>query len=471
MSNASPILNGENTGGVAGFSTDASVNMVAAIHDHISCAKPVQVDPFNAQDSKAGILSYSCEFDHMYASLTEGTTVQKDGAEVKHLKELLLLHLDLIQQQSEQLVTKDKQLSALRQENETLRQRLERMDRRVTLQKHREISEVFVPTSGGCISPRAVSPPFTTGCSSVFLGSSGTSIIECDTETITVPLETIDSSIHNINIGNNCENFPITDNQNIITPRSSWEIAKRRRRGDLENSGSASGSGIRRKRLASWTSSINSDVLSHDGRNSLTKETTGEHKRMQKKLRTKGSTTKKDAVLTTNTLYYTPIGESELPWGTEETKLNGHVEVPSWRLKVYTSCYTMEGTENLDDEVFNKRHQRLEIDERRRKRWDVQRIREQRQVEKLKQREMASTRRGSGGSNSRHSDGEEPLSSLWPQLDDAEYLEITESVPVAAFGLPITKFIASEFSLPWLTSARCKTPSHTSSRRRAESKR
>lgn len=120
MSNASPVLNGENTGGVADFSTDASVNMVAAIHDHISCAKPVQVDPFNAQDSKAGILAYSCEFDHMYASLTEGTTVQKDGAEVKHLKELLLLHLDLIQQQSEQLVTKDKQLSALRQENETV---------------------------------------------------------------------------------------------------------------------------------------------------------------------------------------------------------------------------------------------------------------------------------------------------------------------------------------------------------------
>jgi len=37
--------------------------------------------------------------------------------------------------------------------------------------------------------------------------------------------------------------------------------------------------------------------------------------------------TKKDAVLTTDTLYYTPIGESELPWGTEEPKLSGHVEV------------------------------------------------------------------------------------------------------------------------------------------------
>ena len=120
MSNTSPVLNGENRGGVAEYPTDASINMVAAIHDHISCAKPVQVDPFNSQDSKGGILAYSCELDHMYASLTDGTTVQKDSAEVKHLKELLLLHLDLIQQQSEQLVTKEKQLSALRQENETV---------------------------------------------------------------------------------------------------------------------------------------------------------------------------------------------------------------------------------------------------------------------------------------------------------------------------------------------------------------
>jgi male-specific lethal 1 len=35
---------------------------------------------------------------------------------------------------------------------------------------------------------------------------------------------------------------------------------------------------------------------------------------------------------------------------------------------VYASCYAMEGTENLDDEVYNKRHSRLENDERRRKR-------------------------------------------------------------------------------------------------------
>lgn len=79
----------------------------------------------------------------------------QDLTEVKHLKELLLLHLDLIQQQSEQLVTKDKLLAALKEENETLKLRLERMDRRVSLQKLRgEPSDNSGPE---CTSSR--SPP------------------------------------------------------------------------------------------------------------------------------------------------------------------------------------------------------------------------------------------------------------------------------------------------------------------------
>lgn len=35
--------------------------------------------------------------------------------------------------------------------------------------------------------------------------------------------------------------------------------------------------------------------------------------------------------------------------------------------------------------MFNKRHSKMEIDERRRKRWDIQRLREQKHNEKLKQ--------------------------------------------------------------------------------------
>lgn len=59
---------------------------------------------------------FPCDFDHMYASMAEHDSAA--AAEVRQLKELLLLHLDLIQQQSEQLVNKDKQLNNLRQEND-----------------------------------------------------------------------------------------------------------------------------------------------------------------------------------------------------------------------------------------------------------------------------------------------------------------------------------------------------------------
>ena len=58
--------------------------------------------------------------------------------------------------------------------------------------------------------------------------------------------------------------------------------------------------------------------------------------------------------------------------------------VPKWRLNPITNYYSLEGTENLEDEIFIKRHQKPEIDEKRRKRWDMQRLREQRMYEKLK---------------------------------------------------------------------------------------
>ena len=87
---------------------------------------------------------------------------------------------------------------------------------------------------------------------------------------------------------------------------------------------------------------------------------------------------KKESFLTTEEHYYTAIGEPNYILALKDRRPADNassLEVPNWRVKVYTSCYTMEGTENLDDEIFNKRHLKLENDERRRKRWDVQRIR------------------------------------------------------------------------------------------------
>lgn len=138
----------------------AAYNMVAAMNEHLSSSSTTNSARTSAVQNHdyhqsagsdtgkapaAGILSFPCDFDHMYASMTDGGSTpaaatatsalgvsplrgnearHNDLTEVKHLKELLLLHLDLIQQQSEQIVTKDKLLAALRQENETVGERV-----------------------------------------------------------------------------------------------------------------------------------------------------------------------------------------------------------------------------------------------------------------------------------------------------------------------------------------------------------
>ena len=46
---------------------------------------------------------------------------KEDSLETRHLKELLLLHIDLLQQQQELIVSRDRQIVALQQDKETVR--------------------------------------------------------------------------------------------------------------------------------------------------------------------------------------------------------------------------------------------------------------------------------------------------------------------------------------------------------------
>lgn len=81
-------------------------------------------DNFKSQSpSEDKVIKYvglPCETDHMYHTnfADDSSKYQELANEVAHLKELVLFHLDLIQQQSECNAAKDKQLSALRHENE-----------------------------------------------------------------------------------------------------------------------------------------------------------------------------------------------------------------------------------------------------------------------------------------------------------------------------------------------------------------
>uniref|UniRef100_A0A2K5PMZ2 Male-specific lethal 1 homolog n=1 Tax=Cebus imitator TaxID=2715852 RepID=A0A2K5PMZ2_CEBIM len=80
---------------------------------------------------------------------------------------------------------------------------------------------------------------------------------------------------------------------------------------------------------------------------------------------------------------------SRLPLWESSPKKEETVAIPSWRdhsVEPLRDPNPSDLLENLDDSVFSKRHAKLELDEKRRKRWDIQRIREQRILQRLQLR-------------------------------------------------------------------------------------
>ncbi|XP_078501809.1 male-specific lethal 1 homolog isoform X2 [Lissotriton helveticus] len=127
------------------------------------------------------------------------------------------------------------------------------------------------------------------------------------------------------------------------------------------------------------------------------------------------------------------------------------VAIPSWRehpVEPLIDVCPSEIPENLDDSVFFKRHAKLELDEKRRKRWDIQRIREQRILQRLQLRMYK--KKGI-------QESEPELTSFFPEPDDVESLIITPFLPVVAFGRPLPKLTPQNFELPWLDErSRCR---------------
>ncbi|XP_003427748.1 male-specific lethal 1 homolog isoform X2 [Nasonia vitripennis] len=489
-------------------------NMVAAMNEHLSSSsatnsvrstttgtvkdkikdhnKDKEKSGAAAEDSSkvVGILGFPCDFDHMYASMTDGGAPatgtsalgvsplrgnearQNDLTEVKHLKELLLLHLDLIQQQSEQIVTKDKLLAALRQENETLKLRLERMDRRVNLQKMRsENAENAVDNIGPC------SPPSLNASSNSLPSTSEThKNAQSDShspqysESFKIRLNTTGG------ITTLKQESPEKQEFKQENMGESWENKNKKRKSDP----TAVTNSAKRKRGVSSSSTISNDA------SSTAPESLGgkgpSHESLKKSEKKGKSLIKRECFLTTEEHYYTAVGEANYALALKDRSSpeanSKSLEVPNWRVKVYTSCYTMEGTENLDDEIFNKRHLKLENDERRRKRWDVQRIREQRHIEKLKSRQERQSHHATCY-NTNHTGPcpsapeEESVTTMWPEVDQIQSIQVDTQLPISAFGASVPSFSPSEFSLPWLINSKLKVrrPKRSSSRRRKSSRR
>lgn len=136
-------------------------------------------------------------------------------------------------------------------------------------------------------------------------------------------------------------------------------------------------------------------------------------------------------------------------------------EVPGWRLNPISPSYIMEGTEDIENETILKRHQKPENDEKRRKRWDVQRIREQRHVARLRARYDPNEDHVSlGGSNlssklmplnAESSKDFSSLTTLLPDPEEADEIVVQEKLPVSVFGCVLPNLGVHDFSLPWLS--------------------
>ncbi|KAL7850477.1 hypothetical protein SRHO_G00198260 [Serrasalmus rhombeus] len=139
------------------------------------------------------------------------------------------------------------------------------------------------------------------------------------------------------------------------------------------------------------------------------------------------------------------------PWRDPSPVQEDTVAVPSWREIIVEPLEDKKATdipECLDDGVFLKRHAKLELDEKRRKRWDIQRIREQRMFQRLHQRM---------NKQKVIQESEPELLSFYPEAEDVESIMITPFLPVVAFGRPLPNIEQQNFDIPWLDErSRCR---------------
>lgn len=136
----------------------------------------------------------------------------------------------------------------------------------------------------------------------------------------------------------------------------------------------------------------------------------------------------------------------------EENEAN--LELPKWRTWEMSSnrdAPVPREYEDLSDDAYARRHARFLLDERKRKKWDVQRIREQRTIERLKRRHCKDELNQQNIGNE--------IYTFFPTVDQLKTIQITDDLPVSAFGEPIPSLSSCEFSLPWQHSSNVATPS------------
>ncbi|KAG8139980.1 hypothetical protein E2320_002714 [Naja naja] len=361
------------------------------------------------------------------------------------LKQILLLQLDLIEQQQQQLQAKEKEIEELKAERDTLLARIERMERRMQLVKkdnERDKHKIFQEYE----TEEKVDPDIPEKLP-----------IECP------PPELLETS-QPLPL----KHFPCGRNGKGHKRKSAFGSAERKtpvKKLVAEFSRvkckTPKASPLKEEPSSSLTESIS--------RRELRSQETPEKTRLLVDTQLKSSTPlkgpgchskDKGSCSEIEDLPYLSTTEMYLcrwhqpppsPLREPSPKKEETVAIPSWRdhtVEPLRDTNPSELLENLDDNVFSKRHAKLELDEKRRKRWDIQRIREQRILQRLQLRMYK--KKGI-------QESEPEVTSFFPESDDVESLLITPYLPVVAFGRPLPKLTPQNFELPWLDErSRCR---------------
>lgn len=331
------------------------------------------------------------------------------------LRQLLLLQLDLIEQQQQQLQSKDKEIEELKADRDTLLARIERMERRLQLMSKEprdkrlfQPLERWVPDTEDFWDSDLGDSQSATSKASVFNRNNKAQKRKCGV---------LDAKIQ----GSKCKN-------SRLTPQKDGDNASTCLRE------------IRNKETPEKT---------EFGRSAGQTETTAEGE--------EGYEIEDLPYMTTTEMYLCCWHQPPVsPICEESPKKEDDVAIPSWRensIEPLRDEAELDISENLDDGVFLKRHSKLELDEKRRKRWDIQRIREQRMLQRLQQR-MEKRKLNI-------QECEPEISSFYPEVDDVGSIVITPFLPVVAFGRPLPKLTQENFELPWLDErSRCRIENH-----------
>lgn len=298
----------------------------------------------------------------------DGSNHKTDAfAQVTHLRQLLLLHLELIQQQQEELQKKDRDINQLKLDKEQLESRMHRLERRMAVKRRRDVNEGY-------------------------------------------------------------DEVPEEKDVKPATPKN--------RRLSVEQM-------MRAKRVPATAPVTMTSHMCED--------------------------VSYDTHIRTEKLYL----HGDLPdlLKTVESSIvdnaQAHVQVPTWQInEIAATCKPTnaksvktsgvascsENTESTDDEVFAKRHMKQELEEKRRKRWDIQHMRaiqaHQSLEKKHRDREEARLRGKRSGCKDQ---GARDIESFLPPPEDVMAVEVSDTVPVVAFGFPVPLFQDKEFEIPWFS--------------------